>query len=593
MKKTFYSGLLTAGLALLGAGSSHAQVTSLTATGDVYTQNYCSLPSQAYIFINGAAQGTTSLNDSFTVHLNFDDGSDTTFKMDAYNTFDSVYAYLPHTYTLPGTYTPFGTITAPAPSTIVAPINFSPITLTNTCGNISGDLFVDANNNCSMDAGEQAVTYAYVTATASGSGLQYYGYSDMNGHYSIEVPYGDTYSVTANSWWTGMVTTCPAAGTANTVVVGTTGTYTANFGFNCASTTDLDLTAYGFGWNFRPGYERPLYIGSWNNNFCITPGATVTLTLGSQLSYAGNYLYNPPTTVSGNTLTWNVSAVTPWSGFWSDLMIYCDPSAQLNDTACVTITVTPAPGTNDTNLANNTYNLCLPINNSMDPNAKSVSPIGATDQGLIPVATKELTYLVEFQNTGTDVAYNVSINDQIDPALDPTSVHVMKSSAPVQATIVGGNTMKFRFNDINLADSTTNEPASHGYLLYTAKLKPGAVAGTVIHNTADIYFDYNSPISTNTTINTLQSPAGIQQLTAGAVKATVFPNPADATLNITLNDKTTANVTLMDMTGRTIQQLQAANGTATLSTKALAEGLYQVSIRSGAQVLSTKVLVKH
>ena len=588
MKKTFYSGLLAAGLALLGAGSSHAQITSMNATGDVYTQNVCSVPSQGYIYINGNAQGTVQANDSFTVHLNFDDGSDSTFKVSATNTLDSFFIYLPHTYNLPGTYTPSGTITAPSPSTVVTPVTFSAVTFTNTCSNITGNLFVDANNNCIMDAGEQQIDYTYVAATSTTTGISYYGWT-YNGTYAIEVPTGDTYNMTTNTWWTGLTASCVPPAQAITGA----GAYTANFGFTCTAGAQLDLAVYGFAWSFRPGYERPLFLEATSNNMCLSAGATVTLTLGSQLSYNGTYNSYPPTSYSGNTLTWNITSITPWNDFWSGLGIYCDPSAQIGDTACVTINVTPGAGVTDTNMTNNTYSFCVPINNSMDPNEKGVAPIGTSAQGFIPVATQDLTYMIQFQNTGTGEAYNVNITDQLDPALDPASVHVVKASAPVLATIVSGNTMTFRFNDINLAASSVNAAASQGYVVYSARMKPGATAGTVIHNTASIYFDYNDAIVTNTTVNTLQNPTGIQQLTSGTVKATVFPNPADATVNITLNDNTTANVTLMDMAGRIIQSLQVTNGTAAISTKALAEGLYQVSIRSGAQVLSTKVLVRH
>lgn len=45
---------------------------------------------------------------------------------------------------------------------------------------------------------------------------------------------------------------------------------------------------------------------------------------------------------------------------------------------------------------------------------------------------------------------------------------------------------------------------SNGFVAYTIQLKSNLPAGTQITNNADIYFDFNAPIETNTTLNTIQ-----------------------------------------------------------------------------------------
>jgi len=55
------------------------------------------------------------------------------------------------------------------------------------------------------------------------------------------------------------------------------------------------------------------------------------------------------------------------------------------------------------------------------------------------------------------------------------------------------------FNDINLLDSTSNEEASHGFIRFKVKLAdPAPEPGDIVSNKAEIYFDFNEPIITNT-----------------------------------------------------------------------------------------------
>jgi len=56
----------------------------------------------------------------------------------------------------------------------------------------------------------------------------------------------------------------------------------------------------------------------------------------------------------------------------------------------------------------------------------------------------------------------------------------------------------FHFENILLPDSTVNEPASHGFVQFRINQLTDNPIGTVIENTADIYFDLNKAIVTNT-----------------------------------------------------------------------------------------------
>jgi hypothetical protein len=54
-----------------------------------------------------------------------------------------------------------------------------------------------------------------------------------------------------------------------------------------------------------------------------------------------------------------------------------------------------------------------------------------------------------------------------------------------------------------LPDSGTNEVASHGYIIYRIRTKADVAAGSLIENTANIFFDENPAVVTNTTYHTI------------------------------------------------------------------------------------------
>ena len=140
---------------------------------------------------------------------------------------------------------------------------------------------------------------------------------------------------------------------------------------------------------------------------------------------------------------------------------------------------------------------CLEIIDSYDPNDKQVIPAGISARHYVAEGSL-LEYTIRFQNTGTDTAYTVVITDLLDQNLDIGSLNVGLSSHPVKWELSGEEQaiITWRFSNINLPDSTTNEKASHGFVKFKIRPKEEAGFGTAIKNKAAIYFDYNSPIIT-------------------------------------------------------------------------------------------------
>ena len=170
---------------------------------------------------------------------------------------------------------------------------------------------------------------------------------------------------------------------------------------------------------------------------------------------------------------------------------------------------------------------CDQVVGSFDPNDKRGFPLGWQAAHFIEPG-QELEYMIRFQNTGTDTAFQVVLRDTITPQLDMTSLRAGASSHPYTYTVSGAGELTFEFPNILLPDSNVNEAASHGYVQFRLRQRPGLAQGEVIENRAAIYFDFNAPVLTNTSLHTIGYPllsATVDRPTDHALNLRVFPNP--------------------------------------------------------------------
>lgn len=139
---------------------------------------------------------------------------------------------------------------------------------------------------------------------------------------------------------------------------------------------------------------------------------------------------------------------------------------------------------------------CRQVVGAFDPNLKSAVPTGAGSYRLL-VPNRLLQYTIDFQNTGTDTAYQVLLQDYLPYELDLRTFHPEAASHPYTWDI-RGYILRVLFHPIALPDSNANEPASHGFFSFTIDQKPDLPDGSILENAASIIFDFNPPIVTNT-----------------------------------------------------------------------------------------------
>jgi len=148
---------------------------------------------------------------------------------------------------------------------------------------------------------------------------------------------------------------------------------------------------------------------------------------------------------------------------------------------------------------------CLENVNSYDPNDKQGFPRGITDGNFIENTT-QLEYMIRFQNTGNAPAKSITIKDEISEHLDFSTLRPGASSHYYTFSVEANNTASFLFPGIFLPDSTSDVEASQGFITFTIDQKENNPLGTEIFNKANIFFDNNPAIQTNTTVHRIPFP---------------------------------------------------------------------------------------
>jgi uncharacterized repeat protein (TIGR01451 family) len=253
-------------------------------------------------------------------------------------------------------------------------------------------------------------------------------------------------------------------------------------------------------------------------------------------------------------------------------------SATAQDTVCYSALLDPLAG--DSTPGTNQYTVCSRIVNSFDPNDKSVSPPDGMTLAQAQ-AGEFLYYTVRFQNTGTADAVNIEVGDTLSALLDLSSFRMLDASHPLSWSLhAGSHVLKVKFLDINLPDSNANEPLSHGYFTYRIKTKQGIGGGSQIMNSAAIYFDFNPPVITNTTITNIFSPVSVQDLNRYRA-VFIHPNPATTNLLLKCPEGRITRATIFSVTGKLLGETNSsARASVDIDISYLARGMYFIKVET-------------
>ncbi|MDF2453240.1 MAG: hypothetical protein K0S26_2744 [Bacteroidota bacterium] len=448
------------------------------------------------------------------------------------------------------------------------------------CGSISGNVFVDNNSNCIKNGGDNNLYNIQVVANP-GNRL---GYSNFNGDYFFSnLPFG-TYSVTANTNTVNMQTTCGTNILSVTLNSTTPNSNNNNFVRENIPPTQPDMYVSAWSQGIVPGFVCRVNYLVYNSNTYNANGvfkATLPTAFVPNITNANPAVY----TLSGDTIIWNFNNIN-YSGWTPNFYVDFTTPSTTPLGSVFTTCMYAQPNMADFDPANNNYCYSHSVTGSFDPNDKTVSPAGIGPNGDIAATETDLRYLIRFQNTGNGPAVNIVVKDTLSPNVDINTFEMLGSSHNYNIDVLNGNVLRWKFNNIMLQDSNSNEPGSHGYIHYRIKRTANNTPGTQIKNTAYIYFDFNEPVVTNTAINTIETITGIRYQNNADDHWIVYPNPSTGILNLinnSISPETKLHIQIVNSFGQLIHEESINANYKTVDLTKLSNGVYFMKLVSDKQ----------
>jgi Leucine-rich repeat (LRR) protein len=440
---------------------------------------------------------------------------------------------------------------------------------------IEGNNKFDENSNgCDATDGFYSnLKFAITDGTISGTII-----SNSSGNYAIPVSAG-THTVAPQFENPSYFTSSPIS--ASVTFPATTSSFNQNF---CITSNgvhyDLEVVVIPLE-PARPGFDATYKI-KYKNKGNQNEMATVVFNYSdSVLDYISATL--APTTSSSGSLSWNIGTVAPFqSGEFVVTLNVNSPMETpavnggdiLNYTAVINGLFT------DETPVDNTATLNQTVVNSFDPNDKTCLEGTTINPSMIG---QYVHYQIRFENTGTFPAENIVVKDMIDTTkFDITTLQITDASHSCVTRITNINQVEFIFEDINLPfDDATND----GYVVFKIKTKPTLVVGNTISNLANIYFDYNFPIVTNTATSTFQV-LGTNEFGSNNT-LTLYPIPVKDHLNFSLkNNEITSSISIYNLLGQLIQTV--TNPSNSIDVSNLQSGSYLIKVTTDKGISSGK-----
>jgi hypothetical protein len=322
----------------------------------------------------------------------------------------------------------------------------------------------------------------------------------------------------------------------------------------------------------RPGFNATYTLVCRNKTNFIENGS-VSLTFDdTKLDYdSSNPVYNSSAT---NSFTWNYINLQPFETREIEIVFNLNspmetPAVNIGDVLNYTATITTANF--DEIPADNAFTLDQTVVGSYDPNDKTClqgTTITPSEVG------NYVHYVIRFENTGTYPAENIVVKDMIDLAKFDISTLVPLKSSHDFYTRINGNKVEFIFENINL---DFNDATNDGYVLFKIKTKPTLIVGDTFTNNANIYFDYNFPITTNTYSTTITALSS-QGFEFGTY-FTLYPNAAKDILNIQAKQGLAINsIEIYNQLGQIV--IASTNTLNTIDVSNIASGTYFVKVNT-------------
>ncbi len=435
-------------------------------------------------------------------------------------------------------------------------------TLTNQ---ITGKIYKDENKDCLFQNTEDILKNTSVIAK---SGTKTYSSTtDANGNFTIPASGGD-YNLTfgqLGSYWDF----CDAP-----ILTLSNSNDTAHLNLGAKATVLCPEMVVSIGSPvFRRCFDNNYLTVKYQNLGTVAAeNVYVNVILDPKLMYLSATA--PLSSQNGQTFRFDIGTVGIGESGQFSINFKVDCNADLGEILCATSRIFPDTSCDQTAPPRFENRICLPVVASFDPNDKTAFVAGRPEFSKILPGT-DLEYLVRFQNTGNDMAFNIIVVDTLAEFLDAASVVPGASSHPYEFGLRDGRILRFSFKNILLPDSTTNEPGSHGFVKFSVRQKSDNQIGQQIRNSAAIYFDFNAPVITNETVLEISPTIAVNDLERWPT-AKIWPSPAHDRVQVLLENQTAGKILwkIFNVAGQKISIGEANSTSFFIARNGLPSGVY-------------------
>ncbi|GEN70459.1 DUF7619 domain-containing protein [Chryseobacterium lathyri] len=442
---------------------------------------------------------------------------------------------------------------------------------------IKGNTKYDLNGN-GCDPADQ--NKAFQKFNIAGSGTTGSVISNNSGDYSFPVPAG-SHTITPVLENPAYFSISPSSFTANFPMM--TSPLTQNFCITAnGSHPDLEIVIIPLD-SAVPGFNSDYKIVFKNKGTTMQSG-TVGFSYNDSIMDFVSSTVTPDAQSTGN-LTWNFTGLFPFETREVKVKFELNtptdtPPVNDGDILHYTAQINGAP---DDTPTDNTFTLNQTVVNSLDPNDKTClegTMIAQTQVG------DYVHYLIRFENQGTANARNIVVKDVIDASKFDISTLTPLHASHSFVTRMTGNTAEFIFENIQLPFDDAN---NDGYVSFKIKTKSTLTMGDAFSNTANIYFDYNAPVITNTYTTTVRNVLAVSETKTGKENVSIYPNPVQDILYIKSSEEI-IKAEIYDASGRILNTTGVK--TNSVNVAELAKGNYIIKLFTKDKTMILKFIKK-
>jgi len=331
----------------------------------------------------------------------------------------------------------------------------------------------------------------------------------------------------------------------------------------------------------RPGFEAN-YVISYSNLGTVVENGIIEMVFDDELVFFVDSSF-PTSVINENSIQWEYADLLPFEtrDFIVSFEVFQPPTVEGGELLVSELSITTT--SEDDFPENNTFVLGEEVVNSFDPNDKQV----LQGEGILEEEVGDfLDYIVRFQNTGTADAITVEITDELSDNLNTNTLRVLASSHDFTVNITDGNQVSFLFENINLPPEEVDEEGSNGYIVFQVRTNENLILGDSVENTANIFFDFNEPIITNTVVTTVAEPLALEEQN---IENTIrmFPNPTSTVLNIDISlDVELQKIEIYSLLGEKVNTTVSDQ----IDVSALSTGVYFAKVFTDKGTLTRKIV---